>query len=176
MCALLGKNPFREELDTLNSDYARALETLSELENKMEALSVKLLETENSIKSYQALTENLRQRVGEKDNEIRSLKEYYGKRINERNRKIIELRDDLDGTLDQLQRVNQDIGREMMSASLLKKTNIALNDLFVAMESGDEGKMTMVVDYLDWNHALSQIAQQHLKVMRQKNELANTNW
>ena len=171
VCALLGRNPFQKEMDALNDNYQKALQVVTVLADKTEALDAKLKETEASIKSYQLLTENLRQRVSEKDDEICRMKEFYGKRINEHKVKISELHDDLDGTLEQLQRVNQDIGREMMSESMLRKTNAALNDLYVAMESRDEEKLKMAVDYLDWNRYLMQIAKLHLDMLIEKNNL-----
>lgn len=171
VCALLGRNPFQKEMDALNDNYQKALQVVTVLADKTEALDAKLKETEASIKSYQLLTENLRQRVSEKDDEICRMKEFYGKRINEHKVKISELHDDLDGTLEQLQRVNQDIGREMMSESMLRKTNAALNDLYVAMESGEEEKLRMAVDYLDWNRYLMQIAKLHLDMLIEKKYL-----
>lgn len=131
---------------------------------------------EQDILNYQNLTENLRQRVSEKDLRIEDLRRYYSALINalrsqhkvEREvwqTKEQELREDLDIMLEQLKHVNQDIGREKMSTNLLHKTNAALNDLCQAMTSEDVVKMKHAVEYLDWSNPLSQIARLHLNVL-----------
>ena len=183
--ALTGRNPFQKEMDdlsaryaTLDSEHTRVLRILNDLGEQLDVVEAKLAEAEREKevgkqkeKSYQQLTENLRQHLSEKDETIRELHEYCGKCTTERDQKIADLKEDLDATLEQLQRVNKDIGREMMNTNLLAKTNAAMNDLCTAMEIGDTESMMQAVEYVEWSNGLSRIAQQHLIVLRRKNEL-----
>lgn len=158
LLALVGQNPFRRELEE---------------ENRL-----RIEETRN----YQNLTENLRQRITDKDIALDQQKRDYNQAVitmreqhrlqrEELEQKNQELRDDLEATLEQLQRVNHDIGREMMNTNLLSKTNNALSDLCQAMTSEDVEKMKSVVEYLEWSNPLSRIAQYHLNVLVRKKEL-----
>ena len=97
--------------------------------------------------------------------------EEYEERMSERDAKIQALREDLDATLEQLQKANRALGRECLAQAMLDKTNNALDDLYAAMQSGEEEKVKAVVEYLDWSNHLTRIAQQHLMVLRRKNEL-----
>lgn len=130
------------------------------------------------VQDYQILTENLRQRIVEVSERMEEQRHDYNKAVatmraqhfrerEELEQKNQELLDSLLAVQEQLQRASKDIGREMMSASLLAKTNNALADLCQAMRSGDAGKLEAVADYLGWNSSLSQIALLHLDALRQ---------
>lgn len=183
--ALAGRNPLAEDFARLSDehialgdDYAKANVTISELDGAIHALECKLSELESvnlnlssENRRFQKLTEDLRQHLEEKNNEIRNTKEFYEKRSTQMMQKTEELREDLDATLEQLQRVNNDKGKEMMSSSLLRKTNIALNDLLEAMKSGSPEAMKQVAEYIDWNPLMAKVARCHLDFLTKQNEL-----
>lgn len=183
--ALVGRNPFAEDFARLSDEYlalgdnyAKAHETINELDGTIRALECKLSELEgvnlklnSENRRFQKLTEDLRQHLEEKNNEIRSAKKFYEKRSTQMMQKTEELREDLDATLEQLQRVNNDKGKEIMSASLLRKTNIALNDLLEAMKSGSPEAMKQVAEYIDWNPIMAKVARCHLDFLTKQNEL-----
>lgn len=181
--ALRGENPYGSELVELTRTaevQSEIIESLTEdccnHNEKSEWVQSRLEEVE---RTYQNLTENLRQRIKEKDEQIAdqslryadaitTLRLQHKMAVEGLETKNEELKADLDATLDELQKVKADIGREMMSANLLHKTNCALVDLLQAMESGNIEKMKMVVEYLSWNHILSRIAQCHLDFLKGK--------
>ena len=180
--AILGKNPYLLDMETVSRAYEQAAERVQSLEKVYAQVQQKMSEDDQQLKGYQKLTENLRQRLAEKDAQMKEQATVYSEAVNTLRKqhkmqrgewatKNEELRDDLNATLEQLQRVNQDIGREMMSANMLAKTNAALNDLCTAMEAGDMEMMKQAVEYLDWSNLLVRIAQRHLIVLRIKTEL-----
>ena len=192
LLALLGRDPYQQELDKVKKEYELTAEKVKQLDDmrlqfdeKMSELEAKVSEAEKEvskaegkIKDYQNLTENLRRRVTEKDLEIERYKrklvdrhEEFQERMAERDEKIANLRTDLDGTLAQLEKANKLLAKELMAQSLLEKTNNGLEDLLSAMQSGDVEKIAMAVQYLDWSNPLSRIAQQYLMVLRRRNEL-----
>ena len=85
--------------------------------------------------------------------------------------KLSDMRSDLNATLEQLQKVNKGIAREMLAQSMLDKTNNSLQDLVTAMKRGDVDMMMMAVEYLEWSNPLSQIAQLYTQLLKRKNEL-----
>lgn len=85
--------------------------------------------------------------------------------------KLADLRSDLNATLEQLQKANKGIAREMLAQSMLDKTNNSLQDLVTAMKRGDVDMMMMAVEYLEWSNPLSQIAQLYTQLLKRKNEL-----
>lgn len=151
---LTGHNPFQQELE--------------------EEQRLHIEETRN----YQNLTENLRKRITDKDilldqqkrdynRAVDTLREQHRLQREELEQRNQELRDALSATQDMLQRVNNDLGREMMNTNMLAKTRNALNDLCQAMASEDVETMKRVVEYLEWCNPLSRIAQYHLRVLAQ---------
>lgn len=73
--ALLGRNPYRAELERMMEDCA----TLDAQHSR-------------EVKSYQTLVENLRQRLHDKDELMKRMKDDYQERIEQYNAKIDELR------------------------------------------------------------------------------------
>lgn len=180
--ALLGHNPFRQELEEQHR-------LRREAEAKVQAQDIVLREIKRCVKKaerqvldYQSLTENLRQRITDKDMTLDQQKRDYNQAIGtmrEQHRlqrekleqKNQELREDLEATLEQLQKANNTIGKDIMAQSLLDKTNNGLEDLYAAMQRGDTEAMMEVTQGLDWSNHLTRIAQQHLMVLKRKNEL-----
>ena len=183
--AILGCNPFQKELDDLSlryaaleGDYAHAFSVVADLESRLSALDAKLAETEK-VKAalekekmgYQNLTENLRKRVQEKENALVEIEQDYEKRFAEQGNKIRALQEDLNAAQEQLLKANNVIGKDLMARPLLDKTNNGLEDLAQAMQRGDTEAMMEVTQGLDWSNHLTRIAQQHLMVLKRKNEL-----
>lgn len=180
--ALVGHNPFRQELEEQHRLHREA-------EAKVQAQDIVLREMKRCVKKaerqvldYQSLTENLRQRITDKDMTLDQQKRDYNQAIGtmreqhrlqceELEQKNQELRDDLEATLEQLQKANNTIGKDIMAQSLLDKTNNGLEDLYAAMQRGDTEAMMEVTKDLDWSNHLTRIAQQHLMVLKRKNEL-----
>ena len=180
--ALMGRNPYEEELSEVRTRCAQAEATAQSQERQLCGMNADRVKAEQQVQSYQNLTENLRKRITEKEIEndlhkhdytqaVNTLREQYRMQREELEQRNQELRDDLQTKMDQLQRVNHDIGREMMNTNLLSKTNNALYDLCQAMASEDVEKMKAVVEFLEWNNPLSRIAQYHLNVLVRKKEL-----
>ena len=179
--ALAGHNPFWLELDEQQRLHREAEAKVQAQDAELRAAKESQKAAEEQVGSYQNLTENLRKRITEKEIEndrqrrdytqaVNTLREQHRLQREELEQKNQELRDDLQATLEQLQRVNKDIGREMMNTNLLSKTNNALSDLCQAMASEDTEKMKAVVEYLEWSNPLSRIAQYHLNVLVRKKE------
>ena len=113
--ALLGINPYRLKIKQAMADYGLTVSSIEQLvaagAQYKEDLAV---ERERTV-SYQNLTENLRQRITEKDieihrqamnyqQEIAKMRNAYDKDIKERDERISGLRKDLDDTLKLLQK------------------------------------------------------------------------
>ncbi len=180
--ALMGWNPYQVELAETKRHLDDAKVDAHRWTDVAKKATDSLVRKEQEVKNYQNLTENLRQRITDKDIEIDRRKRDYANAIDtlreqhrlereELKQKNQNLRDDLDATLEELQKVNHDMGREMMNTNLLAKTNAALNDLCQAMRSADVEKMKAVAEYLDWSNLLLQVAQLHLVVLRRNLEL-----
>ena len=114
MNALLGINPYRLKIKQAMADYGLTASSIEQLvaagAQYKEDLAV---ERERTV-SYQNLTENLRQRITEKDieihrqamnhqQEIAKMRNAYDKDIKERDERISGLRKELDDTLELLQ-------------------------------------------------------------------------
>jgi len=179
--ALRGRNPYEEELTEIRTQCAQAEATAQSQERQLCDMNGEKVRAELQVRDYQNLTENLRKRITEKEIEndrqrrdytqaVNTLREQHRLQREELEQKNQELRDDLDDTLEQLQRVNKDIGREMLNTNLLSKTNNALVDLCQAMASEDAEKMKAVMECLEWSNPLSRIAQYHLNVLVKKKE------
>lgn len=211
LLALLGKNPYRMELDKAEHEYELTAKKVAQLEDmryqfeeKMSRTYQELAQAKEKILAFQRLTENLRQSVTDKDATLdaerrdradaikrltaeheaalKALKEQfkhetidrheeYEARMAERDEKIAGLREDLDRTLELLQKANSTIGKDLMAQSMLEKTNNSMEDLAAAMQSGDVDKMMMATEYLDWSNQLTRIAQLHVNVLKRRNEL-----
>ena len=180
--ALRGRNPYEEELAEIRTRCAQAEATAQSQERQLCDMNGEKVRAELQVRDYQNLTENLRKRITEKEIEndrqrrdytqaVNTLREQHRLQREELEQKNQELRDDLEDTLEQLQRVNKDIGREMMNTNLLSKTNNAFVDLCQAMASEGAEKIKAVVEFLEWNNPLSRIAQYHLNVLAKKKEL-----
>lgn len=180
--ALMGRNPYEEELSEMSTRCERAESFARAVGERVIAMTGEKVRAEMQVRDYQNLTENLRKRITEKEIEndrqgrdytkaVNTLREQHRLQREELEQKNQELRDDLQATLEQLQRVNHDIGREMMNTNMLSKTNNALVDLCQAMASEDTEKMKAVVEFLEWSNPLSRIAQYHMNVLVRKKEL-----
>ena len=102
LMAIIGRNPYQVELDELTEHYEKTAERVMRLEEMHLTLQMKLKETFKWVSDYQALVENLRKRLSDKDAELEDArKEYnmwmqrqkadYQQRIDEYNAKIDEL-------------------------------------------------------------------------------------
>lgn len=193
LIALLGSNPYAIELQRTQEDYKKTGQVVEKQREQIYTLDTKLAQLTEQVSGFKNLTENLRERVNDKnialdaerrerveavrrlntahEMEVSALKKKLEEQVDERDEKIAALREDLDGTLEQLQRANQALGRNCMAQAMLDKTNNGLKDLIAAMQHGDEEKMAMASQYLDWSSYLAHIAQLHLQVLRRRNEL-----
>ena len=99
--ALMGRNPYRMELDDLTEKYEKTAERVYGLNDIYFKMVEKMEETKMRMNDYQTLVENLRQRVDEKEVELdcqkkdfrdrmERIKSDYQKRLNACNRKIEE--------------------------------------------------------------------------------------
>ena len=180
--ALADRNPYEEELSEISTRCAQAEATAQSQEQQLCSMNGEKVRAELLVRDYQKLTENLRRRITDKEIEngrqrrdytkaVNTLREQHRMQREELEQKNQELRDDLQASLEELQHVNHDIGREMMNTNLLSQTNNALSDLCYAMESEDAEKMNAVAEFLEWSSLLSRIAQYHLNVLMRKKEL-----
>ena len=95
MLALLGRNPFREELDELHEHYQKVADRVSELNDLYLKSLESLEEVEGKVGDYQKLTENLRQRIAEKDALMERIKKDYQQRIEKYVQEVDRLRGEL---------------------------------------------------------------------------------
>ena len=65
--ALLGRNPYREELDELKEKYEKTGENVRSLRDMYYDAVERWTVADREVKQLQALTENLRERIREKD-------------------------------------------------------------------------------------------------------------
>lgn len=89
--ALTGCDPFRDELEEKNSQLENAADNLSAMQNQLYAALEKWEQSAKRIDDYEALIENLRERIKEKDTLMERMKEDYQKRIDQYTKKIDEL-------------------------------------------------------------------------------------
>lgn len=171
LLALRGRDPFREQVESLDKDLKTASDKQNSLEEKLETLDKLLGRERERINGYINLTENLRQRIAEKDAQIEDTSSYYRGLLKDKEEAMSELRSRMLAAENELDTVRKDIGKEMRNSNLLTKTNSGLSDLCTAMSCGDIEKMMMVTEYLEWNSYLTRIAQYHLTVLRRKDEL-----
>lgn len=75
--ALLGRNPYSNELTEVRERYDQAAENLRALQDMYYNALEKWTAADSQVKSLQKLTENLRERIGEKDALIERIKEEY---------------------------------------------------------------------------------------------------
>lgn len=78
--ALTGNNPYQVELDQVREEYGRTADRVNQLEDFYYKALEKWDESNGHIKDYQALVENLRERVAEKDATISQLREEFAGR------------------------------------------------------------------------------------------------
>ena len=187
--ALLNKNPFQEELERVKSEYEQTANNLKDAQEQIFIIEEKLSGAESLVKDYQNLTENLRERITDKDTlfdrerrehsrivqHTEELKNQEISKLRESEsilkEKVNGLKDDLEETLEQLQTSRHALAQECLSQHMLRKTNDGLDDLCRAMSSGDAEAVKKVVEYLDWSNHLSRIAQYHLQVLLRNKEL-----
>jgi len=67
LIALFGRNPYRQELDELKEKYEKAGENVKSLRGMYCDAVERWTEADKQAKSLQALVENLRERIREKD-------------------------------------------------------------------------------------------------------------
>ena len=77
LMAMLGRNPYQQELDELKEKYEKAGENVQSWQtmyykawDNVAAMEAKMKEEDKQIVSLQALVENMRERVREKDAEL----------------------------------------------------------------------------------------------------------
>lgn len=90
--AVLNINPYKAELDELRDHYEKAAENVQLLDGLYEKAAGQMTATEKMMGSLQALVENLRQRIDEKDELMKRMKEDYQARIEAYSREIDSLR------------------------------------------------------------------------------------
>lgn len=95
MLALLGRNPFREELDELHEHYQKVADRVSDLNDLYLKSLESFEEVEGKVGDYQKLTENLRQRIAEKDALMERIKKDYQQRIEKYVQEVDRLRGEL---------------------------------------------------------------------------------
>ena len=85
--ALTGRNPFQEELDEAKGQMKKAAENLSAMQDQMYSALEKwdgeaklLAQSQKQVASLQQLTENLRERIADKDKMIAQLEEELNKK------------------------------------------------------------------------------------------------
>ena len=186
MRAIFGLDPFKEEKETLQHEYDFAAQKVRSQDERIYKLEESLSEANRQVHNYQDLTENQRKTITDKQATINDNAKEYEKMIQDMQRshqaeltdlheqyeeRLRVLREDLDQTLDKLQTANKAIAKEMLSQSMLIKTNNGLEDLCAAMATDDVEKMKMATQYLDWSSPLVRIAQYHLRVLIRRNEL-----
>lgn len=81
LIALLGRNPYRQELDELKEKYEKAGENVQSLRGMYCDAVERWTEADKQAKSLQTLVENLRERVREKDAGLEQTRREYDKRI-----------------------------------------------------------------------------------------------
>lgn len=87
LTALCGNNPFQMELERVREEYEKTADRVKQLEGLHEKVS-------GQIVDYQALIENLRQRLAEKDELLKRTKEEYQKRIKKYNELVSDLHEE----------------------------------------------------------------------------------
>ena len=113
MKALLGINPYRQKIKQAMAEYGLTARNIQKFVAAGVECKEKLTAERERVASYQNLTENLRQRITEKDieihrltmdyqQEINKMRSLYDKDIKERDERIAELHKDLDNTLNLL--------------------------------------------------------------------------
>lgn len=71
--AICGQDPYRTELEALEERYNKAASHVEQLQSAFLSLNEKLGELERKDSDYQALVENYRERIREKDEEIAAM-------------------------------------------------------------------------------------------------------
>ena len=183
MMALMGRNPYPEELERITEQYEKTADKVREL-NDLYDESVESLERLTAqVGDYETLVENLRERIAEKEvvitdlsaeknGLVRKLRDFIDKMIS-KNKELIEAHNmekarigELIETKKKLNIVTNALIEAKARIKALERTGNSLPDLCSAMDSGDEEKMKMAVEYLGWNPYLARIAQRHLEVLR----------
>ena len=78
--ALLGRNPYQEELDGLQEKYDKAAQNVSSLQDMYYGAVERWTEADKQARSLQALVEQLRERIREKDAIIGEMEKDYQQR------------------------------------------------------------------------------------------------
>lgn len=104
-------------------------------------------------------------------NDFKNLTENYRATITDKEKSIYALREDLRETLDQLQKANRNLAKEVMAQSMLEKTNLAVKDLLSAIESDDIDKLKSCLQWLDWNAPLVQVANRYISLRMRLDEV-----
>ena len=151
--AIIGEDPYQREL--------------KELEKKVSQCEKVLMKEKERVRSYQNLTENLRDSKIKCDQELAG---YWNENL-ELRRHISDLREDMAKTLDQLQKANQKLGGELVNTAQLEKLQRGLIDLCSAMANDDVETLLAITGYLDWSESLTTIARHHLRTVRRNKEL-----
>ncbi len=86
--ALTGANPYSDELQDAKDKLNKAEDNLSAMQNQLYAALKKWEQSAKRIDDYEALIENLRERIKEKDTLMERMKEDYQKRIDQYTKKI----------------------------------------------------------------------------------------
>ncbi len=89
--ALRGINPFELELKRVQEDYKRVADKVEQLQSVYAAVKEKTSGAVNQIRNLQALVENQRSRLSEKDVLIRRMRREFNERVMAYNAKIDEL-------------------------------------------------------------------------------------
>ncbi len=89
--ALTGANPYSDELQDAKDKLNKAADNLSAMRNQLYAALEKWEQSVKRTDDYEALIENLRERIKEKDTLMERMKEDYQKRIDQYTKKIDEL-------------------------------------------------------------------------------------
>ena len=173
LLAVFAVDPFSQELKELTKGFNSIQEALQDMQQRAERLEDEVEDYSKKINDYQNLTENLRQRIVEKDLIADTMKKDYISQIQSRDEEICKLGLELESTKDEFRKVKGDIGKEMKSTTMLAKTNNGLTDLCTAIASNDPEKLRMAAEYLDWSIPLAQIARSYLCLLDRTNGQEN---
>lgn len=106
--ALRGINPLRAELEDARGEYQATAEQVERLEETYRKLAAAMGDYEKRIRDYQALVENLRRRVKEKDQLLAQVKKDYQARVRDYTVAVDELKERLKEACNMKARGQQD--------------------------------------------------------------------
>ena len=105
------------------------------------------------------------------ENAVNTMRQQHKLKLEEYEAEAAQLREDRDYALERLQEVQQNQARECMANIMLERTNHWLDDLYVALLSGDTDEVSLVGERDDLGSRQAKIAQQCVAILRREKEL-----